>query len=236
MSPYLQRTAWLKVILHIFVLCPSIFVAFHLGRRFREVSFERGTLPATVRQTNTCADGEGQHDISVSSWVELSLETTDDGNDRSAPAGQLLFDFAGLDQYLLSSKKDVAELLLSLVEECELDLIAYKCYNKYNKNGTIFVSCIGSLLDGHITLHAWPIFGVLAIDIFVLHKGSSLDALVPTVEDRLSCLLPPDSKNSNWVLKVRGMRGVDSLDNDLYSELEDFSHRMKQVCCCCCCC
>ena len=74
------------------------------------------------------------------------------------------------------------------------------------------VTCVGVLLESHISFHTWPIPGVITLDLFTC-GNSPLLPLFPMIEDLFAIpMLPPRGEDSAdpphiiWTHKKRGFR------------------------------
>lgn len=79
------------------------------------------------------------------------------------PSGQhLLVDIANVEPAFLDSEEKLTNAMVQTVEESRLTILSYHCH-KMSPTG---VSCVGVLMDGHISFHTWPEEGVITLDLF----------------------------------------------------------------------
>lgn len=151
-----------------------------------------------------------------------------DGEDDHLPAGQhLLVDIKNVDSDFLNSDVRLAEAMVDVVNLSKLTLLSYHCHNLIPQG----VSCVGVLLESHISFHTWPEAGVITLDLFTCGSGK-LVPLVPIVESlfaipQVGSLLKPFTK---WIHKLRGFRYEeydDVLMKDLGIMLSDSNYGIK---------
>ena len=127
--------------------------------------------------------------------------------DDHLPAGQhLLIDIKNVDSDFLNSDVRLAKAMVDVVNLSKLTLLSYHCHNLIPQG----VSCVGVLLESHISFHTWPEAGVITLDLFTCGSGK-LVPLVPIVESlfaiqQIGSLVKPLVK---WVHKLRGFRPED---------------------------
>lgn len=150
------------------------------------------------------------------------------------PAGQhLLVDMKNVDSAFLDSEIRLAEAMVSVVNESKLTLLSYHCH----KLIPMGVSCVGVLLESHISFHTWPKEGVITLDLFTCGSGELIPVL-PTLE-RLFAVpssSPGDLPKIHWSHKLRGFGPASHspLGDDLGKfvlEVTDFEMK-KEVCYC----
>jgi hypothetical protein len=125
------------------------------------------------------------------------------------------------------------------VEDCGLTLLSYHCHG-LEPSG---VSCVGVLLESHVSFHTWPLEGVITLDLFTCGP-SSLLPIVSTVERLFSVPItivpisipipisilaadgagsslppPPPPPETVWAYKLRGFGGDDNQETT--AELTD---------------
>ncbi|GKY96752.1 hypothetical protein MPSEU_000634600 [Mayamaea pseudoterrestris] len=113
------------------------------------------------------------------------------------PAGQhLLIDMIQVDATLLASQQPLAHLLIELIRSSGLTMLSYHCHdilsggsNVAAANGTSTklagVSCIGVLLESHVSIRTWPAHGVMVMDLFTCGEGD-LRPLLPMIRNLFS--------------------------------------------------
>jgi len=95
------------------------------------------------------------------------------------PAGQhLLIDIKNIEADFLNSESRLAEAMVAAVAAGGLTLLSYHCHSLIPAG----VSCVGVLLESHISFHTWPEEGVITLDLFTCGNNPLLP-LVPIVEE-----------------------------------------------------
>ena len=154
----------------------------------------------------------------------------EDDEEEHLPAGQhLLVDIKNVDSEFLNSDVRLAKAMVDVVNLSQLTLLSYHCHNLIPQG----VSCVGVLLESHISFHTWPEAGVITLDLFTCGSGK-LVPLVPIVEKlfaipAVGSLVEPITR---WVHKLRGFRPddyEDILTKDLGVMLEEVNDIKKEV-------
>jgi len=126
----------------------------------------------------------------------------DDG--EHLPAGQhLLVDIEGVDGSFLNSEERLAFAMVEVVNQAELTLLSYHCHSMIPTG----VSCVGVLLESHVSFHTWPGQGVITLDLFTCGPNTLLP-VVPIIE-RLFGVPRPGADHpphTIWAHKLRGFR------------------------------
>ena len=125
------------------------------------------------------------------------------------PSGyHLLVDIKSVDDKFLNSKESLAKAMIDLVEISGLTMLSYHCH-RLNPVG---VSCVGVLLESHISLHTWPISGAICLDLFTCGPDSLLPIL-PAIERLFGVARIPavhgstaEKPHMQWSYKLRGFR------------------------------
>jgi S-adenosylmethionine decarboxylase proenzyme len=92
------------------------------------------------------------------------------------PSGQhLLVDIKNVEADFLNSEKRLSNAMVETVKAAGLDLLSYHCHSLIPAG----VSCVGVLLQSHISFHTWPEEGVITLDLFT----SGDNPLLPAVAD-----------------------------------------------------
>jgi len=126
------------------------------------------------------------------------VEDIDDG--PHYPAGQhLLMDIRNVEESFLASEERLAKAMLTVVGDCGLTLLSYHCHG-LTPSG---VSCVGVLLESHVSFHTWPSKGVVTLDLFTCGSQSLLP-IVETVERLFGVPKNADGPETVWAYKVRG--------------------------------
>ena len=128
----------------------------------------------------------------------------EDKDAEHLPAGQhLLVDLKGVDGSFLNSEERLAYAMIEVVNEASLTLLSYHCH-KMVPSG---VSCVGVLLESHISFHTWPEQGVITLDLFTC-GSNPLVPVVPSIERLFGVPLrgTKDKPRMIWSHKLRGFR------------------------------
>ncbi|KAL7445384.1 hypothetical protein ACHAXH_008033 [Discostella pseudostelligera] len=98
--------------------------------------------------------------------------------DQNNPSGQhLLVDIKNLDAGFLNSESRLADAMQETVKAGGLTMLSYHCHSLHPAG----VSCVGVLLESHISFHTWPDEGVITLDLFTTSERPLLP-LLPTIE------------------------------------------------------
>lgn len=143
--------------------------------------------------------------------TKQSVQVTEDGQTTQEeeeaevhqPAGQhLLIDIQYVDGTFLNSAKRLAEAMIDLIELSGLTLLSYHCHTLE----PVGVSCVGVLLESHISFHTWPIQGVITLDLFTCGEGSLLP-LISVIETLFGVPRSTVEKpHMLWAHKNRGFK------------------------------
>ena len=125
------------------------------------------------------------------------------------PSGHhLLVDIKSVNGKFLNSEAKLAKAMIDLVEMSGLTMLSYHCH-RLNPVG---VSCVGVLLESHISLHTWPIPGAICLDLFTCGPNSLLPIL-PAIQRLFGVARIPAVHGSivekpfmQWSYKLRGFR------------------------------
>ena len=134
---------------------------------------------------------------------------SDHDDEEHFPAGQhLLIDIENVEMQFLNSMERLANAMIELVNECGLTLLSYHCHMLE----PVGVSCVGVLLESHVSFHTWPWEGVITLDLFTCGPNS----LLPVVSLAQSLFAVPESLSETgkplkepyviWAHKLRGYR------------------------------
>jgi len=94
------------------------------------------------------------------------------------PSGHhLIVDMKHLDADFLNSEERLAAAIVGTVAAAGLTLLSYHCHALHPAG----VSCVGVLLESHISFHTWPEEGVITLDLFTCGSALLLPVL-PTIE------------------------------------------------------
>ena len=125
------------------------------------------------KSTESCHSSDGQ-----SCRANAREISSADGNEEHLPAGQhLLVDMNGIDSSFLNSEERLAHAMIQVVDEASLTLLSYHCHALFPSG----VSCVGVLLESHVSFHTWPGSGVITLDLFTCGSNPLLP-VVPIIE------------------------------------------------------
>jgi S-adenosylmethionine decarboxylase proenzyme len=115
------------------------------------------------------------------------------------PAGQhLLVDLKNVDADFLNSEERLANAIVDVIKEGGLTLLSYHCHALIPSG----VSCVGVLLESHISLQTWPEEGVITLDLFTC--GSA--PLLPVIPKLIQLFGVGENVQSQWSHSLRGFR------------------------------
>jgi S-adenosylmethionine decarboxylase proenzyme len=135
------------------------------------------------------------------------------------PAGQhLLVDLQGVDADFLNSEERLSKAMVDVVKESGLTLLSYHCH-ALTPTG---VSCVGVLLESHISLHTWPEDGVITLDLFTCGSKPLLPA-VPLMENLFGVPAKGGKVRSRWSHELRGFRSEEAKKKNYLDGSSDLS-------------
>jgi S-adenosylmethionine/arginine decarboxylase-like enzyme len=124
--------------------------------------------PAALEDTTNAADGRIRREYTA---LESFTDQHDDSNDQTTdavyyePAGQhLLVDFEEVDRSFLQSEARLAHAMIDLIQTSSMTMLSYYCHSASGNGDS--VSCVGVLLESHVSVHTWPRLGRLVLDLF----------------------------------------------------------------------
>jgi len=151
--------------------------------------------------------------VSKATAAKYKDDDDDDDDDDAAeeelhmPAGQhLLVDIKNVNHDFLNSEQRLAQAMVDVVWESDLTLLSYHCHKLFPMG----VSCVGVLLESHISFHTWPENGVITLDLFTCGSGL-LIPILPLIE-RLFAIPGGEEEEPPtmiWIHKLRGFRNED---------------------------
>jgi S-adenosylmethionine decarboxylase proenzyme len=128
-----------------------------------------------------------------------------EGIEVHKPAGQhLLVDMAGVDGEFLDSEERLSKAMVGVVQEAGLSMLSYHCHSLKPKG----VSCVGVLLESHISFHTWPDEGVITLDLFTCGSNPLLP-VVEVIENLFGIAGPGKELKTRWSHELRGFRSPD---------------------------
>ena len=137
-------------------------------------------------------------------------DSEEEDEEEHLPAGQhLLIDIKNVDASFLNSESRLARAMVDVVAESELTLLSYHCHTLH----PLGVSCVGVLLESHVSFHTWPTEGVITLDLFTCGSKPLVPTL-PLIEGRFAVPIEPEYAGEVveppvvlWSHKLRGFRG-----------------------------
>ncbi|KAL3914464.1 MAG: hypothetical protein SGILL_006093 [Bacillariaceae sp.] len=156
--------------------------------------------------------------------------TEEEDEEEHLPAGQhLLMDIRNVDSAFLASEERLATAMLDVVGDCGLTLLSYHCHGLQPSG----VSCVGVLLESHVSFHTWPSQGVITLDLFTCGANSLLP-IVEATERLFGVPANSDGPETVWAYKVRGF-GDETSDelSDLFTfpigAMTDYKKEMVSI-------
>lgn len=146
------------------------------------------TLGYKIRETHVNIDtpvlegtGDVPHERDIS-YDRINNENGKSGGnirDQTMPSGQhLLVDMKNLDAGFLNSEERLARAMQDSVIAGGLTMLSYHCHSLHPAG----VSCVGVLLESHISFHTWPDEGVITLDMFTTSEKPLLPVL-PSIKE-----------------------------------------------------
>jgi S-adenosylmethionine decarboxylase proenzyme len=153
--------------------------------------------------------GQSQEVNPDGTLADKDNEQTDE--ELHEPSGQhLLVDIKSVEGTFLNSEDRLARAMMNLVELSGLTMLSYHCHGLT----PVGVSCVGVLLESHISFHTWPIPGVISLDLFTCGPKSLLP-LLSQIERLFGVPRWPAVQGDvveepfmQWAHKKRGFRSV----------------------------
>jgi S-adenosylmethionine decarboxylase proenzyme len=138
-----------------------------------------------------------------------------------------LVDIKGIEADFLDSEERLAKAMVDTVNTAGLTMLSYHCHKLIPKG----VSCVGVLLESHISFHTWPDEGVITLDLFTC-GNKPLIPVVSTIKELFG--IGPKIE-MQWSHELRGFRNKDTLKksddriNDNYALLDHNSDLSQMV-------
>lgn len=133
-----------------------------------------------------------------------------------SPSGQhILVDMRGIESDFLDSEERLSDAMVQTVQEAGLNMLSYHCH-KLDPAG---ISCVGILLESHISFHTWPEEGVITLDLFTC-GANPLIPVVPVIE-RLFGI--GENIVTNWSHDLRGFRSPEERRANYLDDFSDLS-------------
>ena len=185
------------------------------------------SLPPVADRSKVVRDSFLVQEATIGGNVDLSnLKMEEDltFDPTAAAAGEhLLVDIEGVDADFLDSESRLAQAMIDTSKEAGLELLSYHCHSLEPKG----VSCVGVLLESHMSFHTWPDEGVITLDLYVTTVSTNTEQqakqqpLVPNVVDSIKRLFgvrgagnAPRPLNARWSHEFRGFDTAASQKND----------------------
>mmetsp|Transcript_10317 Transcript_10317/g.15166 ORF Transcript_10317/g.15166 Transcript_10317/m.15166 type:complete len:748 (-) Transcript_10317:198-2441(-) len=190
LDPNTQRYA-IDVRLFLATMTTAMVLAFGVGVSFAPPALDAPALfDAWVPVSIT--DRPEEHIVRTKEFPNLH-----DAESPYEPSGQhLLVDIKGIDADFLDSEERLAKAMVDAVKAGGLSMLSYHCH----KLVPMGVSCVGVLLESHISFHTWPVEGVITLDLFTCGPTPLL-SVVPEVE-RLFAI--GENTKTSWSHELRG--------------------------------
>ena len=166
---------------------------------------------------------------------QMQDQATDGVDEKHLPAGQhLLVDIERVNSSFLDDEVQLAQAMVDVVNESQLTLLSYHCH----KLIPMGVSCVGVLLESHISFHTWPEAGVITLDLFTCGSGLLVPVL-PIIKKLFA--LPregasdaiDEQPHTVWTHKLRGFRNenqaTDLMTNVLELSVFDLKEEIASV-------
>jgi S-adenosylmethionine decarboxylase proenzyme, Bacillus form len=163
-----------------------------------------------------CSRNENENDDAIEIITVESDDVVLSSKEEAlhVPAGQhLLVDIKNVDGTFLNSELRLAQAMVNVVNESKLTLLSYHCH----KLIPMGVSCVGVLLESHISFHTWPEEGVITLDLFTCGSGELVPVL-PIIEKLFAIPIEDDHATDPpqivWSHKLRGFNPEHSILGD----------------------
>ena len=133
-----------------------------------------------------------------------------------SPSGQhLLVDIEGIEADFLDSEERLADAMVQTVEGAGLTMLSYHCHQLEPAG----ISCVGVLLESHISFHTWPEEGVITLDLFTCGANPLLP-VVPLIERLFGV---GANTRAKWSHELRGFRSAEEKKKNYLDNLSDLS-------------
>ena len=150
------------------------------------------------------------------SYSELTKEEIKKIAEEHRPSGQhLLVDIEGVEEAFLNSEERLSKAMVDTVQEAGLTMLSYHCHSLIPSG----VSCVGVLLESHISFHTWPSEGVITLDLFTC--GSK--PLLPAVKTLERLFGIGESPRTQWSHELRGFRNEEEKKGHYLDDSSDLS-------------
>jgi S-adenosylmethionine/arginine decarboxylase-like enzyme len=119
----------------------------------------------------------------------------------AASGEHLVLDMKGVDKEFLESEERLVKAMEDTLTKLDRSLLSCNCHFPTKK----IISCVGVLAGAHMSLYAWPEYGVIALDFF--NEGPQ--SLIPAVDVMKDFFEIGQGVESFWSVDYRG-------DNEKY--------------------
>jgi len=208
----------LYVLVLLAIMACSLFVG--LQETFPELTSESLSQSAStasdrfkiVRDAFLVSESETKKEVKDDVDVDVNVVSFDP---TAAAAGEhLLVDIEGIEADFLDSESRLAQAMITTAKEAGLEMLSYHCHSLEPKG----VSCVGVLLESHISFHTWPDEGVITLDLYVTTVSTNTEQqakqkpLVPEVLEIIKQQFgvknddapAPRPLNARWSHEFRG--------------------------------
>lgn len=147
--------------------------------------------------------------------LNLSAETRQMA-EKHVPSGQhLLVDIEGIEASFLDSEERLTKAMIKTVDEAKLTMLSYHCHKLLPAG----ISCVGVLLESHISFHTWPEEGVITLDLFTCGANPLLP-VVSTIERLFGV---GENVSTKWSHELRGFRSEKEKKKNYLDNFSDLS-------------
>lgn len=201
--------------------------SFDIGEEVaKEVSMDTSVNANRYRKIIDEMNDKGTCDSTIERSVDFHVNKTTTSPHR--PSGQhLLIDLLHVSSSFLNSESRLAAAMVSLISSSGLTLLSYHCHSLQPMG----ISCVGVLLESHVSFHTWPTEGVITLDLFTCGSQSLLPS-VSLIQDLFGVKNDADDEVvTKWSHELRGFRmqqermdhvldNTNDLANDMLSSLD----------------
>ena len=147
----------------------------------------------------------------------LDPSQVDSNSEEHLPAGQhLLVDMKNVDGGFLNSEERLSKAMVDTIKESGLTMLSYHCHALL-PNG---ISCVGVLLESHISFHTWPEDGVITLDLFTC-GSSPLLPVIPLIQRLFGV---GDAVETKWSHELRGFRPAEVRRQNYLDDSSDLTY------------
>ena len=114
---------------------------------------------------------------------------------QRSPSGQhLLVDISGVERAFLNSEHRLTSAMVQTIQDIGgLTMLSHHCH-KLSPEG---ISCVGVLLESHISFHTWPEEGVITLDLFTCGSHPLLPKAVEIISTLFGIPRAKDTTNTS---------------------------------------